>query len=408
MLCTIYKCSVLDLVQEKIIRTDSHQSSSHSQERQSFCHPNIVPAHGIFETRDHFYVVQPYSPTSLHDLVTFSPASLAKCNAKSLFVVYQLLQVIKSSHLNGIAVGDINLRQILVDDKLWIQLIQPYVDRIYRHCAQNHPNSLGSSQMRTKDVDLTSVWNGIIQKYADADLATVTMQWMMGEVSNFEYLLLLNHLAGRRLGDPNHHPVIPWVMDFTSRKSNFRDFTKSKYRLNKGDDQLDQTYTVATTSLPIRMKDSESMHIPHHISDVLSDITYFVYKARQTPVSILCQHVRPNWVPHEYPASMQRLQEWTPDECIPEFFSDPTIFSSIHSDMKDLELPDWCDDAQDFIGVHMACLEGDYVSRNLHHWIDLTFGCKVRRLLPVMGGKGKNIIEGWTHYPLLTKGLRIL
>lgn len=64
-----------------------------------------------------------------------------------------------------------------------------------------------------------------------------------------------------------------------------------------------------------------------------------------------------------YPSSIQRLYQWTPDECIPEFFSDPTIFTSIHSDMGNLSYPDWASSPQEFIKKHKEALESENVSK---------------------------------------------
>lgn len=114
------------------------------------------------------------------------------------------------------------------------------------------------------------------------------------------------------------------------------------------------------------------------MTEFLSEITYFVYKARVTDKATLCQHVRRNWVPNEYPVSMNRLYLWTPEECIPEFFCDPSIFVSIHDDLPDLRTPDWCNGSVDeFIRTHRLLLDSDLVSKKLHNWIDLVFGFKL-------------------------------
>lgn len=157
------------------------------------------------------------------------------------------------------------------------------------------------------------------EKIDSLDVGSYCEQWVQGAISNFDYLIILNKLAGRKYADPRSHYVFPWVTDFTSRSGlNWRDLTRSKYRLNKGDRQLDLTYDVSCNEV--------GLQVPHHVSDILSEITYYVYLSRVTPKSILCQHVRSQWVPAEYPASIQRLQQWTPDECIPEFFIDPNVF----------------------------------------------------------------------------------
>merc|ERR1711968_361644 len=44
--------------------------------------------------------------------------------------------------------------------------------------------------------------------------------------------------------------------------------------------------------------------------------------------------------------------------------------------LNDVELPTWAKSHKDFIRKNAKALESEYVSENLHHWIDLIFGYK--------------------------------
>ena len=338
-------------------------------------HWNLMDAYAVLESPEAFYVVQSYWPYSLSDCVTFSPCKLNGSYAKPLFVLYQILQAIRHCHKAGVALGEMGLRDVLMDEKLWIRMSYPATSQLWlpiadvglntapgppadpiagstdSMAAEGDPTTVGSpsaavgsvcrdptaasvpeqchnlpppdrrSTLFTADSDATVVQPLPYSHYTLSDLSSLMARWVARELSNLDYLMALNHLAHRHMGDPNHHPVLPWVSDFSTSNGKFRDFSKSKFRLNKGDTQLELTYDAA--NLEVENAGSiDHLQIPHHITDFLSDITYYVYMARRIPKSILCANVRSKWVPHEYPSSMARMQEWTPDECIPEFFTD--------------------------------------------------------------------------------------
>nr|CAD7424106.1 unnamed protein product [Timema monikensis] len=376
-------------------------------------HINILPSVCAIETKRSFLLIyQPYIAHSLEDCVTFSPALLGSSYMKPLFVIYQLIQAMRTMHDRGMVLGDITLGDILITDNLWIQIIPHLEDNVHdepRTESQNISATLTDPETPThlsgdaQEVTYLSSSEGCSPRgklhqgvynrdrtqgrrpgdhesrdrksgRCDSDVVSCELKllcelWLRGQLSNFDYLMALNRWAGRRYGDPTCHYVVPWVTDFTHRNgANWRDLSRSKFRLNKGDRQLDLTYDTSGTL--------NITQVPHHVSDVLSEITYCVYLARRTPRSVLCRYVRSKWVPAEYPSSIQRLQEWTPDECIPEFYTDPTVFQSIHEDLSDLEIPPWAVSPQDFIDKHREALESLYVSERLHHWIDLTFGYK--------------------------------
>ncbi|KAI8125355.1 hypothetical protein FF38_14339 [Lucilia cuprina] len=406
LIMRFYKCPVIHCKLDRL-REDSMDIQVESDDARE-CHSNIMPALVAIETSSYFAVFfyPPCISTSLYDCITFSPAILTKNYNKSLFLVYQLLQLYKFLHSQGLLLGDVFLQDILLNENLWI-LLMPSLEAnilpLYLDEALSHSPSEATGHQDLEfdhvndEAEHLSVSNLKLDLKFSYDLKQFTLRdycemWCNGLLSNYDYLTLLNNAAGRSLTNPSYHHIMPWVTDFSARNgANWRDLSKSKYRLNKGDIHLDLMFQHAAQQ---SHKELESVfplntpQVPHHVSDFLSEITYFVYMARRTPQHILREHVRPIWVPAEYPVSIQRLQEWTPDECIPEFYTDPMIFKSIHEDLPDLEIPSWASCPEDFICKHREALESQYVSDRLHQWIDLNFGCKLSGKAAI---KSKNV-----------------
>ncbi|CAK7326256.1 unnamed protein product [Dovyalis caffra] len=335
-------------------------------------HPNIVPVLGLLKTSEYVNLVLPKTPYTLESILHYCPKAL-KSEWHIRFLVYQLLSALVYLHSLGVSHGNIHPSNVMLTNSCWSWL---------RICDKpislsNVSSRKGESDTPAASARLRCCMDGCFSQALYADLKFSPSvewhsqfdQWWKGELSNFEYLLVLNRLAGRRWGDHTFHTVMPWVVDFSTQPdensdSGWRDLSKSKWRLAKGDEQLDFTYSTS--------------EIPHHVSDeCLSELAVCSYKARRLPLSVLRLAVRSVYEPNEYPSNMQRLYQWTPDECIPEFYCDPQIFISLHSGMTDLAVPPWAGSPEEFIKLHRDALESERVSCQIHHWIDITFGYKM-------------------------------
>lgn len=95
-------------------------------------------------------------------------------------------------------------------------------------------------------------------------------------------------------------------------------------------------------------------------------------------------------------------------ELTPEWYSTPDFLRNINGYnfgvMQDGEvvgevaLPPWASTPEDFIKINRAALESDFVSANLHQWIDLIFGYKQRGPAAV---EAHNVFYYLTYYGLV-------
>ncbi|XP_058076652.1 protein GFS12 isoform X3 [Magnolia sinica] len=358
-------------------------------------HPNIAPVLGMLKVPGYISLLYPKPPYTLENILHYSPKAL-KSDWHIRFLIYQILSALAYIHGLGVTHGNLCPSNIMLTDSCWSWLSMSDKRRV-----KGNLRSMNKQVPSISPPRVTCCMENCPSQslYADLQLSPSTdwhcdfKRWWKGELSNYDYLLVLNRLAGRRWGDHTFHIVMPWVIDFSvipdeTSDAGWRDLRKSKWRLAKGDEQLDFTYSTS--------------EIPHHVSDeCLSELAVCSYKARRLPLSVLRSAVRSVYEPNEYPANMQRLYQWTPDECIPEFYSDPRIFISLHSGMSDLAVPAWASSPEEFISLHRAALESDRVSRQIHHWFDITFGYKMSGEAAVIA---KNVMLP-TAVPMMPKSM---
>lgn len=134
------------------------------------------------------------------------------------------------------------------------------------------------------------------------------LDWVHGRISSFHYLMQLNRLAGRRQGTPTTIRCCPGGRPPCLVGAS-RDLRKSKFRINKGDKQLDFTYEMTRQAFCGRRAQAAGSHlrVPHHISDVLSDITTTCTRPGAHPGRCSAVACGRSGSP-QYPASMERMQ----------------------------------------------------------------------------------------------------
>lgn len=224
----------------------------------------------------------------------------------------------------------------------------------------------------------------------------LTQKWVQREISNFEYLMQLNTIAGRTYNDLSQYPVFPWILcDYESEKLDLEN--KEIYRdLSKPIGTVNPKHEMEVREKFDLFEDPsgtvEKFHYGTHYSNAAGVQHFMIRMEPFTTLHIQLQSGRFDVADrqfHSIPASWQSVYENPNDvkELIPEFFYLPEfLYNSNNFDLGTLQnskesvhhivLPKWAKTAEEFIYMHKKALESDFVSCNLHHWIDLIFGYK--------------------------------
>ena len=207
----------------------------------------------------------------------------------------------------------------------------------------------------------------------------------------------LNIIAGRTFNDITQYPVFPWVLaDYTSESLDlsdsrvFRDLSKPVGALNPNRlAQLIERFNDLDG-----FPEEEKFLYGSHYSSPGVVLHYLIRQEPFTTMAIELQSGRfdcPDRLFYDIEGSWRSCMTSTSDvkELIPEFFTCPEIFLNTNKfplgetqskiSVNDVILPPWANGSvHEFVRLHRLALESEYVSQNLHHWIDLIFGYKQR------------------------------
>uniref|UniRef100_A0A2S2Q1U2 Lysosomal-trafficking regulator n=1 Tax=Sipha flava TaxID=143950 RepID=A0A2S2Q1U2_9HEMI len=223
--------------------------------------------------------------------------------------------------------------------------------------------------------------------------------WRTRQITNMEYLSILNKMAARSYNDLMQYPVMPFVL---------ASYTDPELDLN----QI-STYRNLKRPMAIQNKKKEDHYIqhynylkeeverfgtdPHHYSSHYSNSGTILHFLIRVPpyTQMFIKYQDNNFdVPDRSFHSMEitwRLSsdESTTDlkELIPEFYYLPEMFINFEQlnfgvkqsgeIVDDVKLPVWAqNNPRLFVLIQRQLLESEIVSENLPHWIDLIFGYK--------------------------------
>ncbi|KAI1725268.1 beige/BEACH domain-containing protein [Ditylenchus destructor] len=213
------------------------------------------------------------------------------------------------------------------------------------------------------------------------------------EISNFDYLMFLNTIAGRTYNDLNQYPTFPWILsNYTSENldlseaSNFRDLSKPIGALSESRKKYFQD----------RFNNWDDPEVPafHYGTHYSTQAFTLNWLFRIEPFATFFSSLQSGKFDHSDRLFHSLAETWdhcqkdTHDvkELIPELFYLPEMFYNDNefdlgqredkSRVGDVILPPWAKSPEHFVMLHRQALESDLVSCQLNQWIDLIFGYK--------------------------------
>jgi hypothetical protein len=211
--------------------------------------------------------------------------------------------------------------------------------------------------------------------------------WTNGFMTTYDYIMLLNSLAGRTYNDLAQYPIFPWVLsDYTSPEINlideksYRNFLYPIYAQNE----------ATRNNLKERFDSTEEKELKYHSGSHYSNPAFVCYYLiRVKPYSFISSEIQGGCfdtpdrlffnIKNFYIVN-EKYQELIPDVFnLPELFINTNKFNfgvtTENVKVDNVLLPNWALNSPRFFSKMLKkSLETEIVSLHINHWIDLIFG----------------------------------
>ena len=226
----------------------------------------------------------------------------------------------------------------------------------------------------------------------------LTKYWQNYEISNFQYLMALNALAGRSYKDLTQYHVFPWILSqYSSDVINLEDSACYRNLMLTmgalGSEERTNTFKERFENVD-PFNPTPKFHYGSHYSSPAVILQFLI---RLSPYSEGAKELQGGRfdladrlffaIEESFNASIEEVSDVR--ELIPEFFCLPDFLvnreklnfgkTQTGTRVNHVQMPKWSRyNPYRFVTILRLALESEIVSKNLHHWIDLIFGYKQR------------------------------
>ncbi|CAD8108166.1 unnamed protein product [Paramecium sonneborni] len=359
------------LVQQK----DKNQNIQNSSENQRF-KAELITQRGFYRgkiriTNEYFMFENFGLDVQFQEVqYKFQKDSLLKSEKQKLIPLSQIKEVFPRSYL----AQPIAIELFTNNNKTYLFNLFGQRQTVMKILSQNCNVIMNPSEQIKK--------SGIIEK------------WKRGDITNFQYLIEVNKYGGRTYNDLNQYPIFPWVI------ANYIDFDiQNKDHYRKLDIPIGAINQKRLENFLERFKQAN----PDDMNMYFNYGTHYSHSAivmsflmRMEPFASLHQELQSGRFDQADRLFHSLEQQWHSvtnsssdvKELIPEFYYFSEFLKNKNkfdlgqlqsgTIVSDVTLPQFINtnSPEEMIFLNRLVLESDFVSFNLHNWIDLIFGYK--------------------------------